>query len=418
MFITIIGGGNSTPIFATQCKLAGHTVAILTRRPSDWAVDNVVGFRNEDQSYLGGQEKFNAKIDLITSKYEDCIPQSDLIFISGVPIHYNEEILLKMKPFFKSNRASPVYIGSICSYGGFNWITTKVLGKGNYFVFGTQQIPWTCGTIKYGHEAVVFGQKANLRICTEVVGSSSNKMKYQEKTLLSALKDILQMENIFKTSFIVGTLWPNNPSVHPPILYGLFKDWDKNNKKAKFLFGTDEAPEYIYKDLTKQSADNIETLNLEVRRIIEKIPSDILLDDVEGCDYMNSLVYAYGSEGVKDQSTVQNAIRTTTAYLKHKNPYIFLDEETEGRKWVIPNVKHKFFTTDVSYGLCTYKDIALMSGIEVETPLIDEIIYWNQKLIDKEYMVDGQLIGKDIGECILPSQFGLTKESLGQGLRG
>ena len=44
-FITVVGGGNSTPIFAALAKHAGYRVAILTRRPADWTAD--VGFVNE-----------------------------------------------------------------------------------------------------------------------------------------------------------------------------------------------------------------------------------------------------------------------------------------------------------------------------------------------------------------------------------
>jgi len=41
----VVGGGNSTPIFAALAKQAGYRVAILTRRPADWTAD--VGFVNE-----------------------------------------------------------------------------------------------------------------------------------------------------------------------------------------------------------------------------------------------------------------------------------------------------------------------------------------------------------------------------------
>ena len=34
------------------------------------------------------------------------------------------------------------------------------------------------------------------------------------------------MDFLTDTDFLASSLWPNNPSLHPPILYGLFKDWD------------------------------------------------------------------------------------------------------------------------------------------------------------------------------------------------
>jgi len=40
------------------------------------------------------------------------------------------------------------------------------------------------------------------------------------------LAKILKMSFLTDTDFLASSLWPNNPSLHPPILYGLFKDWD------------------------------------------------------------------------------------------------------------------------------------------------------------------------------------------------
>jgi hypothetical protein len=41
-----------------------------------------------------------------------------------------------------------------------------------------------------------------------------------------SIKDLLRpilRQNLKDTDFLASTLWPNNPSLHPPILYGLFK---------------------------------------------------------------------------------------------------------------------------------------------------------------------------------------------------
>src|SRR5947207_1063039 len=91
LYVTVIGGGNSTPIFAALAKTAGHQVAILTRRPADWAKE--VGFVNEDAGYLDGQKEMRTAVDLITDDPSKCIPQSDVIFLAGIPVHHNENIL-------------------------------------------------------------------------------------------------------------------------------------------------------------------------------------------------------------------------------------------------------------------------------------------------------------------------------------
>jgi len=84
---------------------------------------------------------------------------------------------------------------------------------------------------------------------------------------------------------------------------------------------------------------------------------------------------------------------------------------------VVPTLKHKFFETDLPFGLCTFKDIAVM--LDLETPLIDAMIRWNQGLIDKEYLTaSGKIDGAHACECVLPSALGLTVDTLEYGNRG
>merc|ERR1712100_774886 len=106
-----------------------------------------------------------------------------------------------------------------------------------------------------------------------------------------------------------------------------------------------------------------------------------------------------------------SSVLTNKAFGKHKIPYSTVDGG------VVPTLKHKFFETDLPFGLCTFVDIARMIG--VETPTIDAMIRWNQALIGKEYITeDGTITGKDAGECVLPSALGLTKTTLEYGNRG
>ena len=275
-----------------------------------------------------------------------------------------------------------------------------MLKKGNYVLFGTQQIPWTCGTIEYGKTGVVFGKKRTLQIVTE-----DGKDKHDLKGIVGK---ILQLEDaVVDSDFLVATMWPNNPSVHPPILHGLFKDWDQ---KTPYKKGSAEAPTWIYAEITQESAEVVRKLSEEQCAIVAALrkqypDNEFLKEDFE---IIASMVKGYG-DGVKDTSSVYNAYRSNPAYAKHKIPYV----EVEGG--VIPNVDHKFYTTDLPYGLCTYKDIALMFGLK--TPMLDDLILWNQKLIAKEFLVDGELKGKDCGEAVLPSRYGLTKETLHFGMR-
>mmetsp|Transcript_2486 Transcript_2486/g.6707 ORF Transcript_2486/g.6707 Transcript_2486/m.6707 type:complete len:403 (+) Transcript_2486:25-1233(+) len=395
MYVTVVGGGNSTPIFAALAKDAGHQVAILTRRPSDWNA-NDVGFVNEDAGYCDGVPELRKAIDLVTDDPALCIPQSDMIFLAGLPIHHNPEVLKRIKPHMDMTKK--VYVGSICAYGGFNWVCADALGPGAYSIFGTQLIPWCCGTKEYGKTGLVIGAKRLLRIATEGGADADGVVPH--------LKGILKMPFLSHTDFLASTLWPNNPSLHPPILYGLFAEWD-----GSAAYDPATLPTLIYADLRTGSAKALVQMDQELCSIVaglrEHYPQNVHLQS----DFS---MYHCVNENYEDQITCKwdtvSSVLTNKAFAKHKIPY----SQIEGG--VVPTLKHKFFETDLPFGLCTFKDIANMLGLK--TPLIDAMIRWNQGLIGKEYLTaSGKVDGAHAGECVLPSTMGLTVSTLEYGNR-
>jgi len=396
MYVTVVGGGNSTPIFAALAADAGHTVAILTRRPEEWDA-NDVGFVNDDPGYCDGATEIRVKIALVTSDPAECIPQSDLIFLAGLPIHHNPEVLRRISPHMDMKRR--VFVGSICAYGGFNWVASEALGPGEYSLFGTQLIPWCCGTKEYGRTGAVFGAKRLLRIATEG-GADAHGVK-------PVLAKILKMDFLTDTDFIASSLWPNNPSLHPPILYGLFKDWDGQTPYDPALL-----PTLIYADMRTDSARALVQMDLELTSIVKKLAELYPHNTHLKSDFS---MYHCVNENYLEQITCKwdtvSSVLTNRAFGKHKIPY------TQVEGGIVPTLKHKFFETDLPFGLCTFVDIARMIG--VETPLIDAMIRWNQALIGKEYMTaSGAIDGADAGECVLPSALGLTASTLEFGNRG
>jgi hypothetical protein len=396
--LVIIGGGNSSAIMACLGKLAGYHTTVLTRKPEKWSA--TLGFKNEDAGYLPDAE-YSATVDSITSDPATCIPEADVIFIAGLPIHLNPVVLQNIKPHI--NREKEFLIGTICAYGGFNWVCAQELGPGKYHIFGTQCIPWCCGTVEYGKTGVVFGAKRFIRIATED-GKDGVGAK-------DAMGRILQIKDVRDTDFLACTLWPNNPWIHPPILYGVFKDWDGKSPYSGKGMGK-AVPDFIYKDLRPGSVECLEVLNKELVELVAALsplyPEDPHLQENYNLDYCIQENYL---EQVTDKSSMGSTFMTCAAYAKHHIPY------TTVEGGVVPTLAHKFFETDLPFGLCTYKDMAIMVG--VETPLMDKIIIWNQGLIGKEYLnqATGKMDGAHANECILPSALGLTKTTLLRGCR-
>jgi hypothetical protein len=265
-------------------------------------------------------------------------------------------------------------------------------------LFGTQLIPWTCGTVTYGKTGVVYGAKRMLRIATE-----DGKDRHGIKAFMSR---ILQMPNLHDTDFLACALWPNNPSLHPPILIGLFEHWD-----GATPFDPATLPSLIYKDLRTDSARYLVELDSELCALVAALakahpenPNLQLNYSLKACIKEN-----YREQVLNTHDTV-SCVTSCVAFGSHRIPY------TKVPGGVVPTLKHKFFETDLTHGLTTWKDLALM--VNLDTPVIDRIIRWNQRLNNKQYLkIDGTLTGKDIDECIIPSRLGVSLKTVAEGNR-
>lgn len=386
MNCVIIGGGNSTPIISVLLKNAGNKVSILTRKPELW--DYNISFINNDKKWLPSNE-YNNTLDYITSDY-NIITEAEFIFFAGLPVHINEEIIIKIKPFLNKNKH--YYIGTICAYGCLNWIIKEHLNDYNITVFGTQLIPWCCGTIKYGKTSIVYGAKKILRIALEKNDNNNNN-------IMIFLKNVLKQE-LQVTDFISSLFWPNNPWLHPPILYGLLKDWDGlSTLKIK------DYPNKIYGEMTEYSGEIVSNLNDEICNIVNELSKNSNNNNLNlNYSLHYNIILNYGDD-VIDNSTLYTSIRTCNAFSNHILPFKHINENE-----MLPDVNHKFFQSDLSYGLIPYKDIALM--LNIKTPLLDKIIYWNQFLINKKYLINNELIGDDIKECIYPTKYKIKLQDL------
>jgi hypothetical protein len=329
------------------------------------------------------------KITKISSDPAEAIPDADMVVLAGLPVHLYRDVLKIICPHIKRKG---ILIGSLCAYGGFLWLVNEAMGEraSDVCIFGTQSIPWTCGTLTYGSRGVVFGAKRHLHIAFE---NESACTVCQDP--LKTLETLLCLPLCERTDFITCTLWPNNPLFHPTVLHGLFADWD-----MKTPYKVEDVPQKIYAEVTRKSADNMQKMDdelQEITKVVRKLfPDNRYLDMAK--PLKDCLCFHY-KELISDPTDLYTILRTNKAYAKHKITY-----KTVGEGLIIPDVTHKFFTTDLPYGLIIYKDLALTLG--VETPMMDTLIYWNQRMVSKEFMVDGKLTGKDIDEAVIPSKFG------------
>lgn len=383
MKITIVGGGTSSIILSVLAKLKYHEVSILTRKPDKW--ERQLFIHNEDQTW-NSDRILTAYIDNITSDY-DILRDTDIILICGVPVQFYKDIFESIRDYLPTKH---FYIGSICAYGGFNWLVDKYLSGKQYTIFGFQLIPFMCNTTKYGKKCKMFGAKRLLRFATD--GEHSLRIQ-------NIMQDIIGIK-LRPTNFLTCTLWQNNPSLHPPILYALFQNWDGTS-----YYEPSTLPVYIYGDLTQNVSDVIEKLDNEIRLIQDCIKThNPHVSYYEEFKSIHDCIAENYKDQIDDNTTLFSCITTNSAFKSHKMQYIQNEHDL-----IKPNINHKFFE-DCPFGLCIYKDIALHHNIE--TPLIDKLILWNQSLIGKEYLVDGKLTGKDMSETACPTILGRNIDTI------
>eukprot|EP00300_Choanocystis_sp_HF-7_P016942 c19580_g1_i1.p1 GENE.c19580_g1_i1~~c19580_g1_i1.p1 ORF type:complete len:445 (+),score=86.08 c19580_g1_i1:29-1336(+) len=392
--ITIIGAGNLGHVMAGQLAARENTkVFFLTRKASQIAAPMM----NEGiRVTIKGPTKdtpdtfVTGRVTLVSDKPADVIPQADVVLVT-VPSHARPTVLSLIAPHIAKDR--PVFIGAFPGIGGFDWIARAVFkqhGLSNAIVFSIKDIPFMSSNTTFGKSATNLGRKKLLFLAT-------NRFKESDETKLCAYLMTEMAEGIpcvVMDSFMTITLTPANPIMHPAIMYGMFgpfSQWDGRPLKEKPLF---------YEDVSELSSYFTERADADIQAIKRGVVKATRADLTAVWPLRVNMKNVYG-DVVGDNRTLMLAMRTNRAYASIRTP---LAPHPEGG--FVPDIGHRFFHEDVPYGLVILRDIADM--VNVKVPMIDELLMWAQGLMGKQYLVNGELVGRDMYLSGAPSEFGFT----------
>jgi hypothetical protein len=70
----------------------------------------------------------------------------------------------------------------------------------------------------------------------------------------------------------------------------------------------------------------------------------------------------------------------------------------------MPQLDHRYLNEDLPCGLLVQKGVALLAG--VPTPVMDKVIEWCQDKMQKEFLIHGELVGKDVAMTRTPQRYG------------
>ncbi|MGL5152669.1 MAG: NAD/NADP octopine/nopaline dehydrogenase family protein, partial [Clostridium sp.] len=318
----------------------------------------------------------NVKLHKVTSSIEEVISNANVVLITHPSFMFEktiEEIIKYVKP--------NTIVGAIPGFGGKEFYIKELINKGGIF-FGSQRVPSITRLISYG-ESVALKQK-NPFMKLGVVPSSCKERVCE---VMTSLIDItcLPVDN-----YLSITLSPSNPTMHPSRLYELFNDY-----KDGVIY--DRNPKF-YEEWGNVASSTLLDLDDELTLILNELnyKNDFNTDDFEKIKKRYSI-----TEPIELNEKIRSAIGFKGIY----SPMV-----SKGTG-VIPDLSSRYFIEDLEYGLCILKAFGEILNIKLQT--IDKVTTWAQELLGKEYIVDGELIGKDVKNLVIPQNMGIkTRDEL------
>jgi ketopantoate reductase len=381
--LTICGGGN-----------AGHTLAVvLSKRVTahiDWLVSSPERAdllrRGLSRAGLRSTGVITAKADrlrTISSDPAEVIPNADMVLLA-VPAFAHAEVLRRIGMHLGD--ATPV--GCLPTRGGFEFEAARHLprrGGRRRAIFGLQTLPWSTRVVEPGEVVNIGAAKAEATLASLPADSGRH--------LARKLSQFFGTRVVPAASFLSLTLSNQGQVIHPGLMYGHFRSWSGER------YDDDSAP-LLYAAATDEMGKIVERLSREAiavaRTLRARTEGALRLDQVQSVHEWLRSSYA---DVTADSSTVAACFRTGPIQ-ERRVPMI---EVTPGK--FIPNFQYRSLTEDVPYGLVITRALAELAS--VETPMINEVISWAQRVTNKVYLIGERLEGPDLADLPTPQNHGI-----------
>jgi len=382
--ITICGGGNGAhalmSLLTENCRCQ-----VTLYLPFDKELQRFQGVEDERVPFtliFKGKE-FSVPMDrlFITSNPKEAAA-ADLIILV-VPAFAHRDILNALAPYFQPGTV----LAALPARGGFEFQAVEALRqnrKEGIIIAGFQTLPWACRIREYAKSVEIYGQKRRVGIASlpsHYVGSISRVFNKFLKLKFLPYNNMLEL-----------TLSNQGQIIHPGIMYGAF-----SNKLSK-LYRRDEIP-LFYRSVDEKTANLLEAMSKEILKVKKTIEDNFSLKLEAVISTSQWMIESYEGD-IKDNSTLFKMFQTNLSYQSLRVPV----KPVDGLYQI--DVKSRYLTEDIPYGLLVSKAIADLAN--VSTPRIDEVIERTSKWKGVQYLINGELKGKDLVKTRIPQNFGLT----------
>ena len=377
--LTIVGAGNGGHVLAALAgSLPNVQVRMLTRRPEIFKSRTV----SVERPGIMGGPTITGRLHAVSSDPAAVIPGSSLVIWCG-PVVSTPSVFRNIAPVLKTCNPKPV-VGVLFAQGCVHLLAKKELGVDTPF-FALQNIPWLCRVLVPGEKASIVGNKVHTNAAVHRVDFD------QLRRVLEPCFGGVKLRLLPDFASIV--LNPANQIIHPARYWAIFKDWDGKPIAA------DSIP-WLYRDFDEASAEALEGLDIELQKIKKGLLAVCPQLNLDAVIPLGERILTQYRSQIADASSLRTIMATNQAYSMAKTPV----RQVPGG--VVPAPEHRVVQDDIPHGLCVLKDIA--AQLKIATPWMNYLIEWHQGLMGKEYLVDGNLTGRDMGECTALTVLGGT----------
>lgn len=403
--VCITGAGNAAHVFIPYFANLGFEVNVFADFKDEAerlqrGVDEAGGITIRDRQDPAKPKEYKAKPAKISKVAADVVPQSDYI-VAALPSFAIKGVLTAIKDHLKEGSIIFIMPGQ----GGADFVAREVLktelASGKTTVAGIVPMPLNCRITDWGKKVDL----AALKYSYDIATIPANKADMAA----AAFSALLQKPCNAIGNYVGIGLHCSNPNLHPGRLYRM---WSGYQEGATYP----ENP-LFYESWDDESSNWLMKLNDERlsiwKAILDKFPETGKVEQVP--DMLTYIRSIYGPQVKRPAYANPNRVSAFTSCIVSCDGFkgFRCPMQKQGDAWV-PDFTNRYFTEDIPEGVCMYKGIADLAG--VETPVIDEIVTFFQKFMGKEYIKDGKLAGADVGSTKSPQAYGIT--SLEQLLRG
>lgn len=356
MKIAVIGGGNIGTLPAAELALENEVV-LYTNNISK---NKEISVFNQEDILL-----YKAEISIITNDMKEALKDAKVVFCT-IPSNGIPDVIQEIGKHIQPNTILIFMPGT----GGKEYISKKFINK-DITLAGLERVFSIARIKEKGKSVYMLGKKDKLYV--------SAFPRAREDEVVEIIEKLLKIPCTKVKNYLAVTLTPSNPILHTARIYSMFKDNEKFEKEILF-----------YEEWDKESAKILFECDRELQEICKAMVKLNLQEVV-------SLKKYYESE--KEEQFV-NKIKSIKSFKGIKTPMI------KNQDFYYPDYNSRYFTEDFPFGLLIIKGFGSICGIN--TPNIDKIIEWFQKVKKKEYIINGELKGKDIHETGIPQNYGIN----------